>query len=44
MYKSYIERKHENRDRLGSSEMGLAGYLLRPRIKAPSQILFEIFC
>ena len=33
MYKSYIETKHENRDRLGQSEMGLAGYLLtHPRI------------
>ena len=32
MYKSYIETKHENRDRLGPSEMGYAGYLLtRPR-------------
>ena len=34
MYKSYIETKHENRDRLGPSEMGKAGYLLtRPRTK-----------
>ena len=34
MYKTYIETKHENRDRLGLSEMGKAGYLLtRPRIK-----------
>ena len=33
MYKIYIETKHENRDRLGPSEMGYAGYLLtRPRI------------
>ena len=33
MYKSYIETKHENRDRLGLSEMGQAGYLwTRPRI------------
>ena len=32
MYKTYIETKHENRDRLGPSEMGKAGYLLtRPR-------------
>ena len=32
MYKTYIETKHENRDRLDSSEMGKAGYLLtRPR-------------
>ena len=28
MYKTYIETKHENRDRLGQSEMGKAGYLL----------------
>ena len=28
IYKSYIETKHENRDRLGPSEMGQAGYLL----------------
>ena len=28
MYKTYIETEHENRDRLGPSEMGLAGYLL----------------
>ena len=35
MYKTYIETKHENRDRLGSSEMGQAGYLLtRPRSTA----------
>ena len=33
MYKTYIETKHENRDRLGPSEMGYTGYLLtRPRI------------
>ena len=33
MYKTYIETKHENRDRLGPSEMGQAGYLLtRPRM------------
>ena len=33
MYKSYIETKHENRNHLGLSEMGKAGYLLtRPRI------------
>ena len=25
MYKTYIETKHENRDRLGPSEMGQAG-------------------
>ena len=32
MYKTYIETKHENHDRLGSSKMGKAGYLLtRPR-------------
>ena len=32
MYKTYIETKHENCDRLGPSEMGQAGYLLtRPR-------------
>ena len=28
MYKTYIETKHENHDRLGPSEMGQAGYLL----------------
>ena len=28
MNKTYIETKHENRDRLGPSEMGQAGYLL----------------
>ena len=28
MYKTYIEIKHENRDRLGPSEIGQAGYLL----------------
>ena len=28
MYKTYIETKHENRDHLGPSEMGSAGYLL----------------
>ena len=28
MYKTYIETKHENRDHLGLSEMGQAGYLL----------------
>ena len=26
VYKSYIETKHKNRDRLGLSEMGLASY------------------
>ena len=37
MYKTYIETKHENRDRLGPSEMGQAGYLLtRPRKKLAS--------
>ena len=35
MYKSYIETKHENRDRLAPSEMGQAGNLLtRPHINA----------
>ena len=34
MYKTYIETKHENRDHLGPSEMGQAGYLLtRPHKK-----------
>ena len=28
MYKTYIETKYENRDRLSLSEMGQAGYLL----------------
>ena len=28
MYKTYIETKHENHDRLGLSEISLAGYLL----------------
>ena len=28
MYKTYIETKHENCDRLGPSKMGQAGYLL----------------
>ena len=38
MYKTYIETKHENRDRLGPSEMGSAGYLLtHPRIFLTSQ-------
>ena len=32
MYKTYIETKHENPDRLSPSEMGQADYLLtRPR-------------
>ena len=31
-YKTCIETRHDNRDRLGQSEMGLAVYLLsRPR-------------
>ena len=30
MYKTYIETKLENRDHLGLSKMGLAGYLLTP--------------
>ena len=37
MYKTYIETKHENRDRLCPSEMGYAGYLLtRPRTNRKS--------
>ena len=37
MYKTYFETKHENRDRLGPSEMGQAGYLLT----RPSRIIFD---
>ena len=40
MYKTYIETKHENRDRLGPSEMGynIIGWLF---IDTPSYIYVE---
>ena len=39
MYKSHIKTKHENRDRLGPSKMGQAGYLLiHPRIATRKRI------
>ena len=39
-YKTYIETKHENRDRLGPSKMGWAGYLLR----RPRTCIFLMLC
>ena len=40
MCKSYIETKHENRDRLGPSEMGYAGYLLT-RARNNTKLIFR---
>ena len=43
MYKTYIETKHENCDRLGPLEMGLASYLLtRPPSVDPDQTLQDV--
>ena len=45
MYKTCTETRYENRDRLGPSEMGQAGYLLTALVLGYGKLLpFNFLC